>query len=94
MDTMIAIINAHMIGAATEPGEYVDWSSPDVMPEQEWTDLLGMSVAEFADANPHMIVMAVESCLPGEGCGTGSDGHPCSPAYLCPSCIQQLLEQA
>lgn len=25
------------------------------------------------------------------GCGTGSDGFPCSPAYLCPQCIQELL---
>lgn len=24
---------------------------------------------------------------PGVGCGVGSDGHPCSPAYLCPACI-------
>lgn len=28
---------------------------------------------------------------PGLGCGTGSDGAPCSPAYLCPDCIQLLL---
>jgi hypothetical protein len=28
---------------------------------------------------------------PGKGCGTGSDGSPCSPAYLCPACIDLLL---
>lgn len=26
--------------------------------------------------------------------GAGSDGQPCSPAYLCPSCIQHLLDSA
>lgn len=27
---------------------------------------------------------------PGQGCGLGSDGQPCSPAYLCPACIDDL----
>lgn len=45
-----------MFGSATEPGEYVDWSAPDVMTESEWADLLGQDVASFAAENPHMIV--------------------------------------
>lgn len=31
---------------------------------------------------------------PGAGCGTGSDGLPCSPAYLCPSCTALLIASA
>lgn len=31
---------------------------------------------------------------PGMGCGQGSDGAPCSPAYLCPACIALLQAQA
>lgn len=27
----------------------------------------------------------------GKGCGTGSDGEACSPAYLCPACIDLLI---
>lgn len=34
--------------------------------------------------------LAVEHAA-GDGCGTGSDGFPCSPAYLCPACVAQLL---
>lgn len=58
---MIAILNAHMFDRATEPGEHVDWSSPDVYPADEWHRILGESVEEYAAANPHMIVFEVES---------------------------------
>lgn len=27
-----------------------------------------------------------------DGCGFGSDGESCSPAYLCPACIQATLD--
>lgn len=30
----------------------------------------------------------------GMGCGTGSDGSACSPAYLCPLCIELLNNYA
>lgn len=39
--------------------------------------------------------MAVERIIivkPGEGCGEGSDGAPCTPAYLCPACIRLLIQ--
>ena len=53
---MIAIINAAMFGTPSEPGEYVDWSTPDVHDEIEWFEILGVDVATFAEDNPHMIV--------------------------------------
>jgi hypothetical protein len=52
---MIAVINAHMLGTAPSPREHVDWNAPDIMPEDDWTDLVG-DVAEYAANNPHMIV--------------------------------------
>jgi hypothetical protein len=57
---MIGIINAHMMGATSEPGEYVDWSEPDVMTERDAEFLLG-DVAAYAASNPHMIIFEVES---------------------------------
>ena len=42
--------------------------------------------AAEVDAEPAEVV-------PGAGCGKGSDGQPCSPAYLCPACIDLLLAQ-
>lgn len=62
---MIAMINAHMLGTPTEPGEHVDWSEPDIMTEADWTELLGTSVAEYAASSPHMIVWEVEPSWPG-----------------------------
>lgn len=56
MDTLIGIINAHMYGHPSEPGEYVDWSAPDYMTRAEWRDFLGVPVEVFAADNPHMIV--------------------------------------
>lgn len=58
---MIAILNGHMLGHASEPGEHVNWSEPDVMSEQEWERLLGMSVADYAVIAPWMIVWEVAS---------------------------------
>lgn len=56
---MIAILNASMFGTRAEVGEHVDWSMPDIMTEAAWSDLLGMSVEEYAAENPHMIVYVV-----------------------------------
>lgn len=53
---MIAVINAHMIGVDTVPGEHVAWSTPDVMSEAVFAALVDQSAAEYAQANPHMIV--------------------------------------
>jgi hypothetical protein len=58
---MIGILNAHMFGQATEPGEHVDWSEPDVMTEEEWEQVLGMSIADYAVTAPWMIVWEIES---------------------------------
>lgn len=49
------MINAHMIGTPPEESEHVEWSTPDVLAEDDWTGLLGMPVAEYAEQNPHMI---------------------------------------
>ena len=53
---MVGILNAHMFGAATEPGEYIDWSEPDYNTPEEWAWILGMPVESFAAISPHMIV--------------------------------------
>lgn len=58
---MIGIVNAHMFGTATEPGEYVDWSTHDVDTREGWALTLGSSVEDYAAANPHMIVFEVSA---------------------------------
>ena len=65
---MIAILNAHMFGSETEPGEHVDWSTPDVDTVEGWTDTLGMDVVEYAATAPHMIVFEIpwEDALMGD----------------------------
>lgn len=51
------LLNAHMFGTPSEPGEYVNWSKPDWKTDADFADLFdGMTVAEYAEANPHMIV--------------------------------------
>jgi hypothetical protein len=42
-------------------------------------------ITTFANTTP---AVKVE---PGMGCGIGSDGAACSPAYLCPDCIDLLI---
>jgi hypothetical protein len=56
---VIGIINAHMLGTPREHGEYVDWSAPDYADEDTRPFLLGADVADYAAANPHMIVFEV-----------------------------------
>lgn len=53
------IINSDMLGTPTEPGEHVDWSSPDIMTRGEWEALLEQRLEEFAASAPHMIVFEV-----------------------------------
>jgi hypothetical protein len=53
--TLIGIVNAHMFGHATEPGEHVNWSTPDYDTAEGWCDVLGITVEEYAAGNPHMI---------------------------------------
>ena len=55
------LINSHMFGQATEPGEYVDWSEPDYATAEEWRYLLGQTIPEYAADSPHMIIFLVES---------------------------------
>jgi hypothetical protein len=56
---MVGIVNAHMFGAESAPGEHVNWTTPDIMAESEWVEILGMSTAEYASTAPHMIVFAL-----------------------------------
>lgn len=58
-EVTIGILNAHMFGAATEPGERVDWSTPDIDTSAGWAETLGEPVEEYAAKNPHMIVFEV-----------------------------------
>lgn len=58
--TRYGLINAHMIGTEAAPGEYVDWSTPDIMTRQEWRELLGDEVEVYAERSTHMIVFVVE----------------------------------
>lgn len=56
---MIGMINAHMSGTFFDPDEGVEWSEPDVLSADDWGYLLGITVEEYAEANPHMIVFEV-----------------------------------
>lgn len=58
---IVGMINAHMIGTLAAPGEHVDWSSVDTATEQGWYNLLGVTVEEYAEQAPHMIVFEVTS---------------------------------
>jgi hypothetical protein len=58
---LIGMVNAHMFGHASEPGEYVDWFAPDYDTVEGWRDLLGMTIEEYAADSPHMIVFEVQS---------------------------------
>lgn len=51
----IAVLNAHMFGAVSEPGE-PDWSEPDHFDIAEFEALVGQPLATYAAENPHMIV--------------------------------------
>jgi len=53
---LISVINGDMLGATSEPGEHVDWSTPDTMTAAEWEDVLDQPIEEFAAQSPHMIV--------------------------------------
>lgn len=55
------LINAHMFGAPTEPGEHVMWSEPDYFQESMFWDLGYNSVEEYAASNPHMIVFPAKA---------------------------------
>lgn len=58
---MIGIINAHMFGTPSEPGEHVNWSEPDYFTVEEFEEILETDPATFAEESPHMIVFEVES---------------------------------
>ena len=61
------VLNADMYGTPAEPGEHVDWSTPDVFTEAELEDLVEMPVAEYAQSAPHMIVAEVTDDEPVVG---------------------------
>lgn len=60
MNATYGLINSHMFGQNTEPGEYVNWSEPDYATAEEWRDLLGQDVTDYAANSPHMIVFLIE----------------------------------
>jgi hypothetical protein len=49
--------------------------------------------AGHREVHPFGLYAECDVLTPGTGCGTGSDGAACSPAYLCPACIQLLLDE-
>ena len=57
--TRIGIINAHMFGQATEPGEHGDWSEPDIFEVTDFEELVGLTLVNFVTLSPHMIVFEV-----------------------------------
>lgn len=62
----------------------------------EYRATAGNAVPSLAEllaliAEPAAEVAEVATVEPGAGCGTGSDGQACSPAYLCPACIDLLI---
>jgi hypothetical protein len=54
--TRYGLLNAHMFGHPSEPGEYVNWSEPDYMTDADLIDLGLGTVADYAEESPHMIV--------------------------------------
>lgn len=54
--TVYGLINSAMFGAATEPGEHVEWSTPDYYVAETFTFLGLGDPATYAAENPHMIV--------------------------------------
>ena len=56
---MIGIINGHMLGTPSTPGEHVSWNIPDYFAEAEVNLFLGTDAADYAAANPHMILWEV-----------------------------------
>lgn len=58
--TKYLVLNGDMYGTPLVEGEYVDWSKPDVMDDEFFTDWLNTTVEEFAETNPHMIVQVIE----------------------------------
>lgn len=59
-EEQIGMLNSPMFRTEAAPGEYVDWSKPDVLPTGAWEPLLDVSVEDYAAANPHMIVFVAE----------------------------------
>ena len=60
LPVLIGVINSPMFGTPASPHEYVDWSRPDFATEEEWTEILGCPVEEFAATSTHMIVFTTE----------------------------------
>lgn len=60
---VFGLLNAHMFGMDTEPGEHVNWSEPDYFDESMFWDLGYESVEEYAQEMPHMIVFLIGTRL-------------------------------
>ena len=56
---MIGIINGHMLGTPLSPSEHVDWNAPEYFHPGEVRQIFGMDAADYAAANPHMILWEV-----------------------------------
>ena len=55
----VGVINAHMIGTESSPGEHVSWAEPDYFLTTELAELVGTTVDAYAEMNPHMILWEV-----------------------------------
>lgn len=59
------VLNADMFGHPSEPGEYVNWSEPEMLTGDDFVNM-GIGTAEFyAATNPHMIVFELDSDTAG-----------------------------
>lgn len=54
------VLNAHMFGRERTIGEHIDWNTPDEVGD-DFFAWLGYDVADYAAANPHLIIEEVEN---------------------------------
>lgn len=57
---LYGVLNAAMFRHPSEPGEYVTWSEPDYLTEEEFLFLLEEDPASAAESNPQLIIFEVK----------------------------------
>lgn len=57
---MFGMVNGDMFGTVYEPYERVDWKQPDYWDADVWKSFFHISIEEYADTAPHMIIFEVE----------------------------------
>lgn len=65
------VLNAAMFGRPSAPGEYVNWSEPDILTEDDLIWLGLGDAASLAAGAPHLIVFELEA---GARRGVRTDG--------------------